>query len=686
MAPGKLRLLSDAHRLCTSIFATLTLLALLQSQPVAGASERLVRASDLRGISVDKLSEMSPVRLRGVVNWSIDNSVFVQDETGGTYFRLGKNMVRPRVGDEVEVAGDLVFGIYVPGISATSLRILGHGPPPEAFPITYDGLASGEHHYQRVSIEGYLRAVLTVRGRNILRLSVGSHTLDAEIWFPPEPLEAMFDRLVKIEGLAAGTVPTNNRVRISRPFLRLHSSSEITLLQTEASDPPPPFLRGKEVLTYEPAGRAGKSIRVGGTVTGVFPNNMVYLRDDGAAFGLRLARNTTVEVGDDLEAIGYPEMESFNTRIVDARITRRTPGTAPAPVTARLQNYLRGIYANELVSLQATVADVFRSGDVLNIIVRGAAGTTRVLLPDITPPAVGSVIIITGVCVVESAYGTSFEEQPVSMSLMVRSAADLTILSTPPWWNARRLTTLLLSLSVFAVVAGIWIVALRRQVARQTTALRTNIESEAALRERARIAREFHDTLAQNLTGLQLRLDAIASEKIEEPMGDLLTDSRHLVTRLQAETKNLVTDLRETESTHADLPTTLAELSRQNEIPGGRPTVRTETIGPTPSLSPFIVYQLRMIAQESLTNALKHGAANEIVIGLASTADLLTLTVADDGCGFDISKLERADHGHFGCAGIRERCARIGAKAAWHAAPGRGTVVEINVPLQPLNS
>lgn len=683
MSSGELSFFGDARR-PQIIRLTLALMIAAFGRASVGAAEETVRAIDLRSLPMERLKEMSPLKLRAVVNWSIDQSVFVQDETGGTYFRLAKGMPRPRMGDEVEIIGNPVFRIFIPGINATSLRVLRHGPLPEAFPVTYADLVAGEHHYQRVSIAGRVRALLTLNNRKHLRLSVGAQTLDAELWFQPESLEFMLDRLVRVEGLAVATVPTNNRLRISRPYLRVHSLAEITLLETRDVGSDRPFLRGQAVINYDPAGRVGQSIRVKGTVTGLLSNNRVYLRDEGIAFGLRLNNPANLAIGDVLEAIGYPTMESFNTRISDARIVEHTPGPAPVPVKSSLREYLTGVHANQLVSVEATVVDAFKSGDEWNLVVQDAGRTARVIFPFPTFPPNGSRILVTGICVVHSTYGTGFEEHPVWMALVARTPGDLEILSAPSWWNARRLRTLLLSSGVLSLMGGVWIILLRRQVARQTATLRSNIESEAALRERARIAREFHDTLAQNLTGLQLRLDAIASEQIHEPMEPLLTDSRNLVTRLQAETKNLVSDLRETAEPQANLRTALDELSRQSDIPGTCPRVWTETIGNIPPVPPFVAYQLRMIAQESLTNALKHAAANEVVIRLATTPEQLTLTVADDGCGFDASSLERPEHGHFGCAGMRERCARIEASIAWNSSPGRGTVVEVCLPLSVL--
>jgi signal transduction histidine kinase len=87
-----------------------------------------------------------------------------------------------------------------------------------------------------------------------------------------------------------------------------------------------------------------------------------------------------------------------------------------------------------------------------------------------------------------------------------------------------------------------------------------------------------------------------------------------------------------------------------------------------------------MIAQESLTNALKHAQATQITLHLSSTSKLLTLRITDNGRGFDPSSETHGKAGHFGCIGIRERVRKIGAEADWQSQPGRGTCVVVTLP------
>jgi signal transduction histidine kinase len=260
------------------------------------------------------------------------------------------------------------------------------------------------------------------------------------------------------------------------------------------------------------------------------------------------------------------------------------------------------------------------------------------------------------------------------------------VLRAPTWWTTRRLATGLVVFLVATVLAGLWIASLRRQVVRQTAALRHRIEHEAVLEERQRLAREFHDTLEQQLAGLTLRLDAAVAKGGDEKLRGFLEGSRSLVSRIQSETRNLVSDLRQDPGEAADLVGALGELLDQGNAGTGPALSMISPAGGLPALPSRTVHHLRMIAQESVTNAIKHADAATIVLSLAMDESGLHMTIRDDGRGFDAgteTSGQRRHSGHFGCMGMRERCRKIGAEIGWHSEPGAGTAVTVTLPKQP---
>jgi len=96
--------------------------------------------------------------------------------------------------------------------------------------------------------------------------------------------------------------------------------------------------------------------------------------------------------------------------------------------------------------------------------------------------------------------------------------------------------------------------------------------------------------------------------------------------------------------------------------------------------SPEVEEELLRIAQEAATNASRHAQANEIRIALEYSGNALTLSVSDDGCGFDLEDGHRKS-GHWGLKTMQERAAQIRGKCTITSAAGRGTQVQVRVPL-----
>ena len=113
-------------------------------------------------------------------------------------------------------------------------------------------------------------------------------------------------------------------------------------------------------------------------------------------------------------------------------------------------------------------------------------------------------------------------------------------------------------------------------------------------------------------------------------------------------------------------------------LEAGADLIETNTFN---AIQPPVTHHLRMIAQEAITNALKHAQATEITLHLSTTPSLLTLRITDDGHGFDPTSQTHGQPGHFGCIGIRERARKVGAEVKWESEAGKGTTVCVELPL-----
>jgi signal transduction histidine kinase len=109
--------------------------------------------------------------------------------------------------------------------------------------------------------------------------------------------------------------------------------------------------------------------------------------------------------------------------------------------------------------------------------------------------------------------------------------------------------------------------------------------------------------------------------------------------------------------------------------------IHVDVIGPSEQLPEGMEQHLLRIAQEAVTNVLKHAGASKIWIKLHTEAKRLYLRVVDNGRGFDQSGAFNAMGGHFGLIGMRERAERLGGELKLASNPGEGTVVEVTTPL-----
>jgi signal transduction histidine kinase len=655
---------------------------------LAGGTARaqLRTALEVRSLPPETAETGLPADLRGVVVFSDPPStIFFQDGTAGTFFRLD-GRTPPAPGDEVRVVGKTMPGLYLPGIHEATFEILGHPGLPEAIPASLDDLLSGRYHYQRVSVEGIVRTIESnEENTSRLRLDLGSRVIAVQVETVADGGKDLVDARIRVTGLAAGEM--NHRRQLVEPYLRCHDWGDLSLITAARPVAEIPAVSPGEILTFAVGGSMRNRTRLSGVVLAAFGEGEVFLRSEEAGIAVRiLETEPRPDIGDEVEIVGFPEMDRFSARLVDASVVSRRPGGGPPDaLSVSVGDLLEGLHDNDLVSVEADLVERYRNERGSTLLLREGGETLRVEAADLAgEPAPGTRLRATGIAMVESSRRSGeYRAEPDRVVLRLRGTDDLAVLSAPSWWTSARLAAGLVVFLVATVLAGLWIVLLRRQVTRQTAALRHRIEHEAILEERQRLAREFHDTLEQQLAGLSLRLDAAVARGGDEKLRGFLQGSRSLVSRIQTETRNLVSDLRQDPEEAADLVGSLGELLEPGRDGVGPEIAMISPASGVPALPSRTVHHLRMIAQESLTNAIKHSGAKHVDLILESVPDGLVLRIRDDGRGFDAGAETSGKSGHFGCMGMRERCRKIGARIDWRSAPGEGTEVTVTLPNPP---
>lgn len=201
-----------------------------------------------------------------------------------------------------------------------------------------------------------------------------------------------------------------------------------------------------------------------------------------------------------------------------------------------------------------------------------------------------------------------------------------------------------------------------------------------AVEERNRLAREIHDTLAQGLTGITLQLESAdalleggaQNERARQSVGRALELTRASL----EEARRSVLDLRAAPLEGRTLAQALGALAEEQSAQHGLAVSFSATGGSTP-LPLRVEVGLYRIAQEALTNALRHSAATAISVALTTTPTAAQLVVEDDGQGFDVSEVRAA---RFGLVGMNERARLLGGTLQIASCPGAGVRLEVEVP------
>jgi ligand-binding sensor domain-containing protein/signal transduction histidine kinase len=210
---------------------------------------------------------------------------------------------------------------------------------------------------------------------------------------------------------------------------------------------------------------------------------------------------------------------------------------------------------------------------------------------------------------------------------------------------------------------------------------------QAVLHERSRIAREIHDTLAQGYVGVSVQLEVTSRllKTSPEAAASQLEITQQLVRSSLTEARSSIWNLRSPLSANGTEPDTLplriaSAIETRRHADG--PAIRLDVRGAFRSLAPRIENEFLRIAQEAVTNSIRHSGARQIVVTLSYDTERLRLQIDDDGTGFTPAPGGLVATGHFGLKGMEERAADIGAQLHIRSEPGQGTTISLTCDLR----
>jgi len=666
----------------TRIIAALGLLL------AAAAADAQIRSlAELRALPVEVASTHLPVEIEATTLYSdlTTGDLILHDGTTACFVPIG-GAARPQVGERVRLSGHSEAGGYLPHVSAQRLEIIGRADLPPPHP-----LAPGEI-YQPQFDSGWVEVPALVTGVEsgglayTLVVEVFGQTFKADIPLAPDSVDRaaqLMQRQVRMRAIL-GTVYNEKQQMTGRHFF-VPSFDHLVLDGPEADSSTARPLKIVELLTAPTS--PTELVRVEGIVTQT-DSKGCYVRDASGSTLVLTPSQADLRPGARVVIDGFGAIAPFRPTLRATSVTKTGQATAPPPqrIDFRLKDGPN--QHMELVTLDAEFLGLRSGKDETILQCRSGSDIFEATLPQPAPTLLrlnpGDRIALTGICELVTNHPLPRLEWVTGFRLQLADADAIRILHRAPWWTTRRLLTALAVSSLAALLCGLGVVALRRRVKRQVAIIADALARRAVSTERERMARDLHDTLEQQLTGVAMQLESLANSP--HPRSPVITDRLTLASRMlrhsREEARRSVWDLRNRLLEVHGLGAAIQSLAASAAVDGG-PEVGTLIDHSPTGLHQSVEYQLLRMTQEALANALKHSQAKHITLTLAVAADHCLLTVKDDGTGFDPLLVNPLQPPHFGLLGLRERAEKIGATLEIVTRPGHGCSVIVKVPANP---
>ena len=642
----------------------------------------LTQVNQVRKLTSDQAAQGYPVRIRGTV---IDDvpapDFFVHDSTSGVYVEGLKSANIPHhFGDLVEVEGITGPGKFAPVVIERKTRVVGKGILPKSRIYSFSELTDGQLDSQWIRLRGIVLSAAidkTSWPETTLAMRVASGGGQLNVRVPithEEDFSAWVDSEVLMEGVC-GSLFTAQR-QLSAVLLYVPRLNFITV-EAPAREVPV-----SKLLTFSPGDGIRHRVRVRGVVAYQERGKALFLQSEGKGLRILTNQDTQINIGDEVEVLGFPVMGQSAPVLEDAVF--HLVGQRPLPQPSQLDLNVPWEGNDGLfITTTATLLNREMQPDNLRLLLRSGDAVFDATLPPgksterLLSIPLNSEVKISGICLVSSG---GLWSTPQSFRVLLRMPEDVIVLQRPSWWNLRHTLWLLaITVGVLLIVIA-WVVVLGRRLREQMDVIRQKLRTSAVLEERNRIARELHDNLEQELAGITMQLD-LAVDCFQQAPGvtkQALETARNMSRHSMVEARRSVWDLRCQLLEQGDLISALTQtihpLAVRDDV-----KVNVNVSGNPVRLPAPIEMNLLRIGQEAVSNAVKHGGAHVIGADLKYDADRVRLCVADDGRGF--RPQESAASGHFGLLDMRERALSMGCHLQVESAPGCGTRITVEVPI-----
>ncbi len=283
-------------------------------------------------------------------------------------------------------------------------------------------------------------------------------------------------------------------------------------------------------------------------------------------------------------------------------------------------------------------------------------------------------------------FSGSVDAQRMAISGVVHAAtrAPGAGAQSAPWWTPQRVRVALGLAALVFVATMLWLWVLRVLLCRQRTKLHdalfahrnSELEFTCTQRERIRLAHDLHDGFQQLLASASYRLDAALRHMPDSP-GKAVEEMRGAQSALmhtQRQLRDAMWGLTQVPEGYPCFTALLRQAAQH--MAHWRDCVMVSITGSEREMTGHLMGSLLMIFQEAVGNAIKHGNAVRVEVEARFDEHGITLTIHDNGNGFDLATAANVNHGHFGIRGMKERMRWLGGTLEVTSGEGQGTTVK----------
>lgn len=426
------------------------------------------------------------VHARGIITLRDERRalLFVQDLTGGVFVVPVAPVPTLAGGDEVEVAGTAIMTRRGPTIVDARVTVTARGarPAPQPLASLAGRLMAADAHL--IAIEGVVRTVRQAADGIEATIRTPDGTLALVQPAGARADQTPVDAIIRVDGVLSHVMADDRSLQRRE----LVATSPVVIV---GAAPPDPFnlpeLAVSDLRRQPPGNELNRRGRVSGVVTRQRLGRSLHVRTATGPIRIESDQATAVAPGDQVEVVGFPEVDGFSPYLAAAIFRRVESGSPPAPITATLGELMDGSRDAELVRVEGTFLTSERGGEDQLLVIQDGDLIFNAYAPlDMSTrlPAglrAGQRLRLTGICVVI----VDSEQVPRSFRLQLRDAADVTIVgasplmpmaSRVPWWAW-------ISIVLAAAGAGGAAFAYRTGRAKERT-IRRQLARESALKAR----------------------------------------------------------------------------------------------------------------------------------------------------------------------------------------------------------